>query len=460
MSDDLRPEPGLVVGRWTLVERIGKGGNAEVWKAVREGGEGALKLLRGQHTARSTPYERFRLEIMLLRDLNGRPGIMPHLDSELPERSCAESPAFLAMPIALPLSEYFAGAFIPTEEVIAAVARYASVLAELHQERVWHRDIKPDNLFLLNKDWVIGDFGIASFPGKPELTPTGKKLGPYHFMAPEMWEDARSADGGPADVYSLAKTLWVLLTGRRYPFLGQLRIDNPDHRISSHLHHERLSSLERIVERCTADRPEDRPSMEEFARELNAWLSPAVVEAPEVDVNTILREVSDMREATVRERARVGSDKRDLEGLREKITNELRGIQSTFQDMQLRVGSMGDANADSLAQRGRDTFGYDPEAAVMQTSTVAAGGNGCGVRSGVTMILWRDGKVSMLAAHLFVPPGKGAGLEVLEERSFEFSLGGALEDSQVNEAINHLLTTAPVLYARIRDFYRENPEHR
>lgn len=460
MRGDFRPKPDLDIGGWILVEEIGRGGNAEVWKATRQGQEAALKMLRGVHTERSRTYERFRLEVELLRDLAANPGIMPHVDSSLPERSDAESPAFLAMPVAEPISEHFSGAVIPAEEVVEAVTRYAVVLAELHEEQIWHRDIKPDNLFLLNGDWVIGDFGIASFPGKPELTPAGKKLGPYHFMPPEMWEDASSAGGGPADVYSLAKTLWVLLTGRRYPFLGQLRIDVPDHRMSSYLHHERLPTLERVVERCTTDRPEARLTMEDFAEELSAWIEPVSLEAGAVDVSSLLQEVSEMREATVRDRQRAQAERAELETLRDRITSEIRQINNTFQEMQLRVGSMGDANAGSLEQRGRSVLGYDPAEVVAQVSTVAAGGNGCGVRSGVTMILWRDGRISMLAAHVFVPPGKGAGMEIIEERIFEFPLGGPLQETRVNEAVNHLLNTAPRLYARIRDFYRDNPEHR
>jgi serine/threonine protein kinase len=87
----------------------------------------------------------------------------------------------------------------------------------LADKNVSHRDVKPGNLYSFEGRWTIGDFGLVSYPNKEALTAEGKTLGPQHFLAPEMISNPRHADGTKADVYSPAKTLWVLATGQNYP---------------------------------------------------------------------------------------------------------------------------------------------------------------------------------------------------------------------------------------------------
>ena len=101
--------------------------------------------------------------------------------------------------------------------VVTAIGRIAETLASLAAGGVAHRDIKPDNLFQLKGEWVIGDFGLVKYPEQQLVTRQGRPLGPYYFMAPEMRRDADTADGELADVYSLAKTLWALAAGRPDP---------------------------------------------------------------------------------------------------------------------------------------------------------------------------------------------------------------------------------------------------
>jgi hypothetical protein len=80
----------------------------------------------------------------------------------------------------------------------------------------------PDNLFFFENRFAVGDFGLVSFEGKSADTAQGERIGPMFFMAPEMLNSAIEADGQFADVYSLAKTLWVMATGQRSPQPGRL----------------------------------------------------------------------------------------------------------------------------------------------------------------------------------------------------------------------------------------------
>jgi serine/threonine protein kinase len=268
-----RFRPGQQIGVWRLDAHLGSGGNAEVWQAVGKSNKRcALKLLRVRDP-QSEPYQRFRDEISLLRSLGPVEGVLPLIDAHLPDRPTGKSPAWLAMPVATPLVEAIRNAKA-AEEAVGPIAAIAETLTRLAQKSVYHRDIKPSNLYRYRGKWAIGDFGLAEFPGKRDLTEAGRKLGPAYFLAPEMLDHPETADAAPADVHSLAKSLWVLVTRKPYPPQGQLRLDIGNHRLASSVTHPRIHLIDRMISLCTSDDPSDRPDIAELARELAAWLEP------------------------------------------------------------------------------------------------------------------------------------------------------------------------------------------
>ena len=270
-SQMLRRKPGELVGRWKLVHFLGKGGNAEVWRASDGRAEVALKILN-QRRAESEPYQRFRQEIETLRQIGDHANIMPLLDAHLPEAPSKTRPAWLAMPIAVPLAEALSRSGL--REVITAVAGMSEVLAALHEYRhVHHRDIKPSNLYLHEGRPTISDFGLADLPESDDLTVTGQPLGPKFFLAYEMIDDPKNADPGPADVFSLAKTLWVLCTDQRWPPQGEQQASNSVYSIGRMRPHPLAHHLDELIERCTRHEPLLRPSMRQLSEDLRAWLS-------------------------------------------------------------------------------------------------------------------------------------------------------------------------------------------
>lgn len=158
--------------------------------------------------------------------------------------------------------------------MVSCVRDIARVLVLIHGRGISHRDIKPDNLFRYKGRWTVGDFGLADFEGKLAKTREGEKIGPVFYIAPEMLNDALSADGAPADCYSLAKTLWVLITGQRFPLPGSLLRNIEALKASTYVSDERAPLLDAILEAETNHSPSARPTMEEFARELDTWLVP------------------------------------------------------------------------------------------------------------------------------------------------------------------------------------------
>src|SRR5438067_1283835 len=142
--------PQRRVGRWTLQNELGEGGNATVWRAIEDktGKEVALKVLHSHKPAKE-PYQRFVREIETLRGLANRPGILPLIDAHLPDAPGPNDPAWLAMPVATPIDRALKGAHLET--VVTALAEIAETLAVLaSEEGLGHRDIKPGNLYYLN----------------------------------------------------------------------------------------------------------------------------------------------------------------------------------------------------------------------------------------------------------------------------------------------------------------------
>jgi serine/threonine protein kinase len=261
------------LGQWTLVERIDTGGNATVWRGVDETGTAvAVKVLKAK---RGEAFSRFRDEISALQQLGEHSGVLPVLATHLPHDPTDADPAWLAMPIAEPVRTVLKDA--PLEAVVEAVATFAETLADLADRGMAHRDIKPANLYRWNGRWVIGDFGLVEFPDKEALTRKGQKLGPMHFVAPEMITNPESAEGPPADVYSLAKTLWVLATDQTWPPQGEYRLDFPDLLLSSLIVHRRAQLIDPVIARATQYRPADRLTAKRFGQHLRAWLAPESV---------------------------------------------------------------------------------------------------------------------------------------------------------------------------------------
>jgi hypothetical protein len=260
------------IGEWTLLEQLGTGGNATVWKAARGDGEPiALKVVNSNKTGRE-PYKRFIQEIEFLQGLGGYAGVLPILDSRLPAQLSGGERPWLAMPIARPVQRALEGE--PLTRVVEAVASFAETLTRLAAEHgVAHRDIKPGNLYELDGAWLVGDFGLIALPDAEELTRTGKPLGPTYFMAYEMLRDPRGADPMRADVYSLAKTLWVLACGQNYPPQGHQPAGSRHFTIAETRPEKNAALLDQLVDRMTRLDPSERPSMEEVFRELEGWMS-------------------------------------------------------------------------------------------------------------------------------------------------------------------------------------------
>lgn len=254
--------------KYQLVRRggLGSGGNGDVRKVLNSDTSELVALKSLSDGAKNDPEKRLRFEDEIRTMLAVGPnnaGVIPILDYSI--EGC-----WYTMPIA----EKIEGKCDDIDKTIDAIIQIAETLVQLHAQGYAHRDIKPMNMLYYNGRFVLCDFGLVDIPDNPHhLTRENQRIGAVRTIAPEMTRDPKHADGQKADVYSLAKTLWILLTGNRDCFEG--RYDFMDNALSLHRYDElkkhHLVEIDQLLTVSTANNPEDRPTMEEFCDALKEW---------------------------------------------------------------------------------------------------------------------------------------------------------------------------------------------
>jgi serine/threonine-protein kinase len=206
----------IVRGKWTLEKLIGVGGMAAVYSAHHKiGRRDALKILHPEVAANAELRARFEQEAHAVNRFR-HPGAVEIRDIDVTD----EGAPFLVMELlegeALSVRARSDEA-VPHDEVLRLADEALDVLAAAHAEGIVHRDIKPDNLFILRDGRLkVLDFGIARMrmggPGGPH-TRTGAAIGTTSYMSPEQVK-GRDVDGR-ADLFAVGATMFRLLTKRR-----------------------------------------------------------------------------------------------------------------------------------------------------------------------------------------------------------------------------------------------------
>jgi len=275
------PDPliGKTCGQYQIVELVGQGGMATVYKAYQPSLNRyvALKVLP-EYLAHDDEFvKRFKQEataaaalrhpnIIVIYDI-GQADNVHYIATEFLEGQTLD--AVLKQSGALPLPR-----------VVKIVNPLASALEAAHQQNLIHRDVKPSNVFINAKDHVtLMDFGIVKAVSSTRLTRTGLLVGTPEYMSPEQAEG--HALDGRSDLYSLAVVVYQMLTGQT-PFTAPTpnailyaHVNRPPAPLSR-LNQAVPPSVEAVVLRALAKKPADRfQSVTEFAIALEQAASQA-----------------------------------------------------------------------------------------------------------------------------------------------------------------------------------------
>lgn len=247
---------------------LGKGGNGSVFCVYEKstGQEYALKMLNNKKTEKKA---RFVNEIKIVKQYAEK------IDGILPIYEYSEDEFWYMMPVAEPVLKHIAENRLSIDKVVCAVIQLANTLAQLHDQDISHRDIKPSNIYYYNGKYCLADFGLAEFlESGDEFTRSDQGLGAIFTIAPEMKRDPKHADGKKADVFSLAKTTWMLLSGDERGFDGVYQFLDKNHslRFLPQYRGVHLVELEELLTASTQNDPLLRPTMLEYRQGLEAWL--------------------------------------------------------------------------------------------------------------------------------------------------------------------------------------------
>ncbi len=257
--------PPITYGTWTDCGSLG--GQAHIRDVTDAAGRHAV--LKKPRYQSAIALSRFEEEARGMADLTAakQAGILPVLDIDPADR-----PRWFVMPRAKMLHEQLGGN-PDLSRVVEAVEHVATTLVALAGLNIAHRDLKPPNLFWIDGEATVGDLGIATWPRRADLTTAGDKVGPAYFLAPEARRHEEGVSYFRADVWSLAKTLFVLAR----PEFGPYPPDGTHYAIGREFSlwgvgQEAGLALAPVLEAATQFHPAFRLRMNEFRDELRDWL--------------------------------------------------------------------------------------------------------------------------------------------------------------------------------------------
>ncbi|WP_410511596.1 Stk1 family PASTA domain-containing Ser/Thr kinase [Paenibacillus sp. BR2-3] len=265
-------------GRYQVIERIGGGGMALVYRAhdILLNRNVAIKVLRSQFVHDEEFIRRFRREAQSAASLS-HPNVVSIYDVGQEDE------------IHYIVMEYVEGknlneiikerAPLQVDESVRIASQICDALDHAHQNQIIHRDIKPHNIMIGRNGRVkVTDFGIARAVTSTTITQTGSVVGSVHYFSPEHAKGVST--GEKSDLYSLGIVLYQMLTGN-LPFLGE----SPISVALKHLQEEfeepkKLNplipqSVENVILRSMRKNPDERyVSAKEMLQDLETCLLP------------------------------------------------------------------------------------------------------------------------------------------------------------------------------------------
>ena len=315
-------------GLYTVRELIGTGGMANVYKAVvgpggpvPEGTVVAVKVLRQELMHDPDLVRRFKNESKAISLLN-HPNIVKVYDV-----SVSENLQYIVMEYVdgMTLREYLneRGGKLTSRETVHFISQILKALEHAHANGVVHRDIKPQNIMLLDNGQLrMMDFGIARISRAENQLTGGKAMGSVHYISPEQAKGDET--DFTSDIYSVGVMMYEMLSGH-LPFDADDVVEVAIKQISDkpqslqELAPNVPHGLVEITERAMAKRPDNRyASAAEMLNALNAYVeNPAIVFnytylPDEIPEKVVERPMKTQKDAPEPKKARKGKKKRTV----------------------------------------------------------------------------------------------------------------------------------------------------
>lgn len=265
-------------GRYEILERVGGGGMALVYKAqdLLLNRYVAVKVLRQQYVHDEEFIRRFRREAQSAASLS-HPNVVSMYDV-----GQEGDTHYIVM-------EYVEGmtlndlirekAPLQVEDALHIATQICDALEHAHHNQIIHRDIKPHNILIGKNGRIkVTDFGIARATTSSTITQTGSVVGSVHYFSPEHAKGIST--GAKSDLYSLGIVLYQMLTGK-LPFLGESPISVALKHLQENVEEPRKvnplipQSVENIILRAMRKNPDERyQSASEMLQDLETALDP------------------------------------------------------------------------------------------------------------------------------------------------------------------------------------------
>jgi serine/threonine protein kinase len=267
----MRLNPGVQLGRYEVLDRIGSGGMGEVYRArdTRLDKVVAIKIVGSSFASDPDAGPRFERERKLTSALDH-----PHI-CRLLDAGHENGVTYIAMEYleGEPLSQRLARGSIPSAQALGYAIELAEALGYAHSRGVIHRDLKPANLYITDSGLKVLDFGLAKLrhPGgavvsaqddtaRLSMTSPGTLIGSALYMAPERLEGAEADER--SDIFSFGLVLYEMLAGRpafhspsTAGLIAAVLTADPPPLAAQHPVDEELDWL---VRKCLAKAPADR----------------------------------------------------------------------------------------------------------------------------------------------------------------------------------------------------------
>src|SRR5512135_3470581 len=276
---------GKTLGKYHIVERLGHGGMAEVYKAYHAKLDRyvTVKILHSYLIDGQDFLARFDREARAVATLR-HPHIVQIHDYEVEDDIYYMVVEFIdGGSLQLRMDELArAGAYLPVRQALSIMDNVAEALDYAHHQGIIHRDIKPSNILLDTRgNAFLCDFGIARIVGSAQFTTTGSLIGTPAYMSPEQGLGETLAE--TSDIYSLGVVVYQMLTGKQ-PFAAETPLAIIHKQVNEppvapkKLRPDLPEAVDRVIAKALAKNPADRyQTAHEFHKSMDAAFTPEAI---------------------------------------------------------------------------------------------------------------------------------------------------------------------------------------